>query len=964
MKSEMEGPKNRKRTENLVITRRKRIPKEMFPIEAIDLFEGKSVKKKTIAPRKKMIASTREHPHIHLGAPLGFGKTTLLELLMRHYMRSGKTARRGIRLDRAKDPNALQRMRELTITHGRSGIGFLFVALDNLTLWDMEPLALIVANAAKNIRIFTAGTPLPLSFAPLKLSGVTLELGPGELAFDADEASAFVPLELWEVTGGWPAVCAFASGMNVTVFYKMLQDKRGLIRSWMFENFLKPLSEGGRELLFCGAALEELTPEACDELCGVSFCDAFLEAFHLDGGPLRHTSQGYVLLKLFKEYLHAEINWLPDPDAIWKKAAFFYEKRGKYDEAVNCILKCRDASNLTQYVEGNLLPGLVNFSEREEWTNVRKMVEGMRTHVTSASPRMLILMAQHLFRTGDAGEARIASKVAVEVLHANHDLEGLVQAAVVCARILRDTSSPNESNALLEQIERENPDMSVTLQYHLVAERVANYCHVSFFSEAHDLLETLIAKAEAEGNTDVILWCRRLLTVPNFYMGRYNRALECFDAVSSIPPDQILILEKHEVRIYAARCHQLQGREKVALAMMNTRLESRKRGFYDNLWLVYSFAWDIEYSRQKLMAVRGKKPNFTRAYEFIERASIHAAENRWNDFFLNFTAICRGVTEMYLYPERARQIAEETLQTARKAAPFHRSLALNRMADFLLSYGNAPEVAAYAIDLHRECLAIEKEMQSDVFGVLSRVSLGVLYWKAGLVDTAIRYFTPSLKRIEEEDAVHAFALLPYETLYEAGRMTGVARRFLERMQILYPHPLKKLRACLFGPFSLTLLTEPETGANGFEARLSRRKLQELFALLLFHYREGLEREVIIETLWSEHPPAKGLQLFFVALSQLRKELAKYGVSPSIERVGPKQYRVNLEQIMLDLSDYHAFASSKALAELLASYENEERRDELLEEFRRYRVAPFQKPLLADFDAPWAREAAAATPPLP
>ena len=904
--------------------------------------------------RKELLASARSYSHVHLGAPDGFGKTTLLNLLMHYFMRSGRGARSGKRFNGALDLKVFDGVAEFLRSPPK---GRVFLAVDNLKAQDMEFLRQTVIALPENIRIFSAGSPLPPSWSLLKLEKKTLELGMEELSFTEEEASRFVEPRIFEATGGWPALCRLSAGMTPSAFQASL-TRNGGIAGWMYATFLAPLSIEKRQFLLSVSPLDFLDPELCDVLGERMNSVSLLSVFFQEGLPL-FSKEGFVFHRAFADFLRKELSALKEGPAVWRRAVKLYSEHGKYDQALRCAIETRDAEWLVKAVENGMFPGLVNSLAKGVAAGLKGQLEAVRIRGGVSSPRMLTLMSQHLYAQGDFEGARRMSDIAVQMLRSSSDDQGLVRATVVCAQILRNIFRIEDSNALLEQIEEERPDLPLSLRYALVAEQAVNRVQSTQFKMALAGLEKLNAAAKAAKDEEVQFLCRYLMTAPNFYLGRYSEALECFTSSKNFSPYKMETTRRHKVTCFAVLCHQLQGREGTALTMLEERIKRKTTDFLDNHWWTYGLAWEVEFGRQRLCIAEGDVPDFSLMKTYAQRASECALRNSRNIFFMNLTKIWNGLTEIYLDMQntvKAQEIAKEIVPVARSVSPLYLCMVCNRLADYFANVspsgtsGTSGENMGLAISLYRECVVLAQAMESEIFSISSSIFLGALCMRAGLKDSARVYFAPAFKSLEREDLVGLFALFPKAPLFEAAHAWGFAPRFMKRMETLYSYSHKKMTVRLFGDFALSAIPEGEP------LKLHRRKTREFLAFLLIHNREGSPRDVILKALWPTRPAKEVLPLFYAALAQVRREFAKRGLKVCIDLDAENRYRIDTAELSVDWDLYLSYEQDRELAELLAEGEPDERKKLLQEEFVRYRVAPFRLPLLADIEAPWVDEA--------
>ncbi len=263
----------------------------------------------------------------------------------------------------------------------------------------------------------------PLRVARLRAEGRILEIGPGDLSLDRDEASVLLRnagiavgeddvAELHRRTEGWPAGLYLAAlylregGPLGTAAVSFGGDGR-LVSEYMESEFLVRISRRQRAFLTRTAVLERMCGPLCDAVLeGSGSADALaeLERSNLLLVPLDRRGQWYRYHRLFRDMLLAELDRL-EPGvmpALYRRAAQWHERNGEPGEAVDYWMKAGDAEPAARLVGTLAFPAY----QQGRVATAERWFGWLDDHAPRGNyPAAAVLAAMISAMTGKPGEA-------------------------------------------------------------------------------------------------------------------------------------------------------------------------------------------------------------------------------------------------------------------------------------------------------------------------------------------------------------------------------------------------------------------------------------------------------------------------------------------------------------------------------------------------------------------------------
>jgi LuxR family maltose regulon positive regulatory protein len=394
-------------------------------------------------------------PVVSVVAPPGYGKTTVLSQWAE---RNGQSFAWVSVDERDNDPKVLltyvaealnavepidKRVFDVLASPGSSVPGSVLPLLGSAFSSMSAPVALILddvhalrnreCQAALSVladhvpggsRLAMAGrSQPPLRVARLRVEGRILEIGPGELSLDRDEASLLLSgldvkvseddvAELHRRTEGWPAGLYLAAlylreGGSLAGAAASFGGDDRLVSEYVEAEFLTRVSHRYRVFLTRTAVLERMCGPLCDavlEAGGSAGVLAELERSNLLLVPLDRRGQWYRYHHLFRDMLLAELRRL-EPGLIpvlYRRAAQWHERNAEPAEALGHWMKAGEAD-----AAGRLV-GPLGFAAYQQGrvATAERWFRWLKEHGAAASqPAAAVLAAMISALTGKPGEA-------------------------------------------------------------------------------------------------------------------------------------------------------------------------------------------------------------------------------------------------------------------------------------------------------------------------------------------------------------------------------------------------------------------------------------------------------------------------------------------------------------------------------------------------------------------------------
>ena len=416
-------------------------------------------------PRSSLIerlARGDRRPIVSVVAPPGYGKTTVLSQWAE---RNGQSFAWVSVDERDNDPKVLltyvaealnavepigERVFDALASPGSSVPGSVVPRLGSAFSSMTSPVALVLddVHILRNrecqaaLSVLADHVPLgsqlavagrirpPLPVARLRAEGRIVEIGPGDLSLNRDEASMLLRYaditvgeddvaELHRRTEGWPAGLYLAAlylregGPFASAAISFGGDDR-LVSEYMESEFLARISRRRRVFLTRTAALERMSGPLCDavlEDSGSAGALAELERSNLLLVPLDRRGQWYRYHHLFRDMLLAELHRL-EPGLIpvlHRRAAQWHERQRQSGEALEYWMKAGEADSVARLVGTLAFPAY----QQGRVATAERWFGWLEDHGAMANqPAAAVMAATLSAMTGKPGEAERRAGVA------------------------------------------------------------------------------------------------------------------------------------------------------------------------------------------------------------------------------------------------------------------------------------------------------------------------------------------------------------------------------------------------------------------------------------------------------------------------------------------------------------------------------------------------------------------------
>ena len=274
-----------------------------------------------------------------------------------------------------------------------------------------------------NCRLILASRTQPAlpSLARQRLSGRVLELGPTEMAFDADEIRYFYRLKqgisitpeqaerVHRFTQGWPAGVALLSDPETLDFPG---ESSTPLAEYLTAEVFGRLPVGLQEFLLSTSVFESLDSNGCDAILHDSRSSQILRSLESENVPLMRVGGAtveYRVHALLRDYLRTKLR-ADDPAAyrrLNQEAGEWQAECGRLNEAISHFAEAEDWDRVATLILENA-PGHYRSGR---WHTVTSWLKVMPLDEMRKRPQVRLWEARILTRLGQSDEAlRIVSE--------------------------------------------------------------------------------------------------------------------------------------------------------------------------------------------------------------------------------------------------------------------------------------------------------------------------------------------------------------------------------------------------------------------------------------------------------------------------------------------------------------------------------------------------------------------------
>jgi DNA-binding SARP family transcriptional activator len=833
---------------------------------------------------------------------------------------------------------------------------------------DSEHVGEIVAKLANHLPanlhlvLSTRQRPALEDLTRWEVKGELLKIGTAELAFTPEEIEALFRTQyglrlspadvekIWNETEGWVIALQMIwkalesdTSRSAGEVCATLPQTLDPLFEYLGIEVLNRLPPDRQRFLLMTSVLRSLTPRVCDALLGWQGSDVHLRALYDDGLFIQQIGQReYRYQHLFQDFLQGQLpaHGFAMAD-LHRQAARFYAENGPAEEAVFHSLAANEAIHAAELIE-RLADSMVRTGRLD---TLRDWISALPRAVLDEYPPLMLWMGD-TYRLASRFDDALDWYVLAEARYrALGDNAGLSRALRSQGTVYLDTVRPLRAEALLEEALRLNDEKDRRERAALLEMMAENRTNLGRLDEAKSLRQQARELLAADGPSADELDVRVLLRTGR--IGQAQALLEQrADQERPLPPHRPARAHR-ETLLILSLIYAFQGKPDDALRCAH-------EGITVGRALGSPFVEAVGYMRLgHALQIGRPKPSES---ESCYLKSIEIAES------LDVTRVkvepLWGLTRLYGYfgdLSRAEVCARDGIEIG-LAAGDEWIAALTRLA-LGSSYALAGRMDEAVEELSRTEAAFLS--CSDAFArAASRLWLSLAHMQSDDA-AAFSLHTEALLRLAQENDCASLLTAPSllgppdpqqcVPILMAARRQRIHRAYasglLQRMGLeeIESHPGYSLTAKTLGSLRVWRGREEITAREW-----QRERARQLFALLLAHRGQFLQREQILEHLWHDADPPSAEAGFKVALNALAHALepsrpsratgffvlrreSSYGLNPAaVLHVDSDEF-----QALLARAERHADEPTEAtrlLTEALALYQGDYMSDFLYEDW--------------------------------
>lgn len=543
------------------------------------------------------------------------------------------------------------------------------------------------------VHIVLAGRTKPaFNLNRLRLSGLVKELGPEELRFNHEEVSAFLQGEscepvldklvtlLEEKTAGWPAALRLASlSMESTITQKGINCYRKLLNNlelykYLATEVMEGMTDEIADFLYRISIFDFFTVKICDLFLGQESSLSLLETvdrMNLFSIVQEGDEMVYSFHPLFREFLQSRLSG--DRGGYLKKAGECYRDAGYPVKAVEFFLQSNDFNAAISVVEEIGAAMLLH----SQWQTVKRWLGKIPDDLKSERPWLKLYEGAASLNSGQLELAAKKINEAEATFKAAADIEGLLQAKLYQARLLRSKGQYQESIDLLENLLPELTRQKVSRWYGIILEYSLNSILQGRFAQTAHILDEALKMAEEEDDTRIVGQLTESLGFLYYCKGNFSKALEIYQRAEEVASDDDRF--SFSLRDSVAAIYYDWGDLEQALEYAQANVEEKER---------FGMMEALPYAYKQVAMILADMGKIIEAEEKF-KYSINLAEKLGGETF--FQALSMVVYGRFLSSwerfEEARVMAERALKLAEGQTEFIYALTLVGTASVYLDLG-------------------------------------------------------------------------------------------------------------------------------------------------------------------------------------------------------------------------------------------------------------------------------------
>lgn len=789
------------------------------------------------------------------------------------------------------------------------GTSFVGIVNDLHTIQDeqiKELICSLMAYTPDNIRIFLCSREAPWQeLIALTIRGDFLEVSQTELAFSREEVTQILGFDdaaVYKITEGWPLAVGslkllLEKGVCLAGF--PMRGKEALY-SYLYYEYLHILSPDIIVFLRDSACFDELEPHMLDIVLNRENSKQILENLVLRNMFTIKTDSGhYRYHSLFREYL---LNDVPSKQCLIlrEKAAqyFFYEK--KYFKAAEYAIDLENKESLEKII----IACYKEFIRVGNYSSLHTWFHALGTTSFIDNPELLLAKGVFCSSIGDFIEANAClDKIIPAIKEDDYDM--YMEAMVHKARVLRNFTSIEESNDLLDLLIEKLDSFSTEIAYSVVIEKLYNLCWTSKIDAAFSLAYQMIECCARDGNKKIKSWIERYLTVIHFFAGHMKKTVYYYEKSCCLSVEEQMYLNMHSIGIYAAKAYQMLGEQNRAFTLLSLELQQlRSTGKIEELWSAYLLAAEIYYQKAFTDMINGQNENFETTIKYFTLANEFAPLYRKTKLQNQWVKVVRLTYSLIFTNGSSEKTLAEIYENMEHADDYLKSIVYARLMGYFSSVSKNKE----ALKCARMCINIG--FRSHIM-LHATMALGVLAKDAIIKNdsSAIILTRKYLRLCSENGFYDQFKIRKlYDLIIKFAAKNDIESDFVKQMIAFSGFKEKKVYVETLGGFAI-FPNNDRTHA----IKMRTKKERELLAFLLDAGARGATKDQIYHAIWTESESVDIKKLIGVNLAQIKKDLGKLGIDNPIICKNNRYY-ICRDQIECDFENFEEAAATLKLKE--------------------------------------------------
>ncbi len=813
---------------------------------------------------------------------------------------------------------------------------------------------------------------LPLNVARLKAHGLVNEITYNHLRFSKEEIITLFNsqkesnytddiIEKFQLeTDGWAVALSLIkstalslenSKKNTLIQWKNREE----IYNYFAEEVFQQLPIELQMFLIDTSVLDFITPDICNILTEREDSNDLLEKIikqNIFLTKFEGEEVSYRYHHLFKDFLEKHLG--DRKKMLLEKAGGYFADKEYYEQAVESYILADIYEKAVSIIKKSGLKMI----KAGNWQTINRWIQKIPKGFVEKSPQVILLKGVIYNHKGMLDKSLLQIEEALKLFILYNDMENLLNGLFQKSVILRKVGHINESLEVLNEILSSANDFHITKWYDAVLEKVNTLLWSGKLNEAVETLEVGIEFAKRDEEHKLIAYFLEHVGATYYALGEYFKAIEYYnesreryfseyDSISEFEE------ERYSQRTTLSSIYRDWGELDKALKLIQEEISTKERlGLIDDLPRAYhqlalicndlgdketaekhfqyademykklgrrDFQWTWHLAVYgKILMDNGKRE---KGKELIEKAIEYAEKN--SDFNL---AICEFIG-CYAYiddigTDGVLKLLEHALEVAEKVGAKNLICQCNwALSNFNSIIGNREKAKNYAI----RCFSLAREGNYlQIF--LSYEQIAVPIIKLGIeLEIEEEFLEKVILRLGSKSKEMLVKLIENnegsikhrsEKLF--AKVKGEEKKFVNK-EIASVNSTGEVKekalfhVCCFGNFEV--YGEGET----IPVQWKTTKAMELFAYLITNSNKIINKERILENIWSDMDPEQTSKWLYTYIYQIRNAMKIYGIENGLIYKN-KGYCLVTNNISSDVNEFENLIDSSMIEEMETSIE--------------------------------------------